>query len=647
MESNNFLFQVFIYLLAAVASVPLAKRLGLGSVLGYLIAGVIIGPHVLRLVGQEKEGVMHVAEFGVVMMLFLVGLELRPNLLWRLRGPILGTGGLQVGATTVVVAALGVLCGLRVNVSVVVGMIFSASSTAIALQSLAERGELQTKGGQTSFAVLLFQDLAVIPILAVIPLLAGTAARIAVENPGQPGWAHALLVIGTVAVIVLGGRFLVRPVFRYLALTRLHEVFTAAALLLVVGTALAMLRVGLSPALGTFLAGVVLAESEYRHELESDIEPFKGLLLGLFFISVGASIDLRLLQTRPGLILALVAGLLSVKFLVLFMIGKATRLEGSQNFVFSFALAQGGEFAFVLVSFAVQNQVFGEELGNLLVATVALSMVAAPFLFTINERLVQPRFLSRLSTRDADEIDEHDNPVILAGVGRFGAVIARVLHAQGIRATVLDFDAEQVELIRRLGFKIFYGDATRMELLQAAGAARAKLLIIAINDVDKSLELVGTVQKHFPNLQLLVRAFDREHAYKLIQLGIPATAVFRETLHTSIETGAAALRALGIHAYRARRISQTFREYDEATVRELAEFYGKGKEEFYGEVRRRIHTIDELFEAERTRSRAYHIDTAWDRPKAPAPVAEFTAVSHDGSPGTGAKLGIDEPPPSS
>jgi monovalent cation:proton antiporter-2 (CPA2) family protein len=617
LQSNDFLFQVFIYLLAAVASVPLAKRVGLGSVLGYLIAGVIIGPNVLHLVGQEKEGVMHVAEFGVVMMLFLVGLELRPNLLWRLRGPILGTGGLQVAATTAVVAALGVLCGLKVNVSVVVGMIFSASSTAIALQSLAERGQLQTKGGQTSFAVLLFQDLAVIPILAVIPLLAGAsgAAPTAGENSGQPGWVHALLVIGTVAVIVLGGRFLVRPVFRYLALTRLHEVFTAAALLLVVGTALAMLRVGLSPALCTFLAGVVLAESEYRHELESDIEPFKGLLLGLFFISVGASIDLNLLRNHPALILALVAGLLSVKFLVLFVIGKVTRLESSQNFVFSFALAQGGEFAFVLVSFAVQNRVFGEELGHLLVATVALSMVAAPFLFTVNERLVQPRFLSRLTARDADEIDEHDNPVILAGVGRFGAVIARVLQVQGVRATVLDFDAEQVELVRRLGFKIFYGDASRMDLLHAAGAARAKLFIIAVNDVDKSLELVASAQKHFPNLQLLVRAFDREHAYKLLQLGVPATAVFRETLHTSIEAGAAALRLLGFHAYRARRVTQTFKEYDETTVRELAEFYGKSDGEFFGEVRRRIRTIDELFEAERAHSTAYHVDTAWDPPR--------------------------------
>ena len=344
MGSQDFLFQTFIYLFAAVASVPLAKRVGLGSVLGYLIAGIIIGPYGFHLVGQEKESVRHVAEFGVVMMLFLVGLESQPNRLWQLRGPIFGTGSLQVVATTLVVAAIAVLCGTAVRTAIVTGMIISASSTAIALQSLAERGQLQTKGGQTSFSVLLFQDLAVIPMLALIPLLARGSHLQSGAEAGQPsGWIHALLVLGTVAVIIAGGRFLVRPAFRYLALTRLQEVFTAAALMLVVGTALAMSRVGLSPALGTFLAGVVLAESEYRHELESDIEPFKGLLLGLFFISVGASIDLHLLRDQPLLILSLVVGLLLVKFLVLFAIGKITRLENSQNFLFSIALAQGGE----------------------------------------------------------------------------------------------------------------------------------------------------------------------------------------------------------------------------------------------------------------------------------------------------------------
>jgi monovalent cation:proton antiporter-2 (CPA2) family protein len=615
MNSEDFFFQAFIYLLAAVASVPIAKRLGLGSVLGYLIAGVLIGPHVLRLVGNSGNDVRHVAEFGVVMMLFLVGLELRPNLLWKLRGPILGTGGLQVLVTTTVFAALSMLIGLPPGVGIALGMIFSASSTAIALQSLTERGQLPTRGGQTSFSVLLFQDLSVIPILAILPLLAsqpqvGISSGPAGSNAGP--WIRALVIVGVVGAIVLGGRFLIRPVFRYIALTRLHEIFNAAALLLVVGIALAMKLVGLSPALGTFLAGVVLAESEYRHELESDIEPFKGLLLGLFFISVGASIDLPLVESQPFLIALLVLGLLVIKFAVLFFIGKVTRLENSQNFTFAFALAQGGEFAFVLVSFAVQNQVFDQELGNLLVATVALSMVVAPFLFTINERLVQPKFSSQLQTREPDEIDEKDNPVIVAGVGRFGAVVSRLLNAQRIRTTVLDIDAEQIELVRRLGFKVFYGDATRLELLRSAGAEKARLLIIAIDDVDKSVQLTQTVQREFPNLTMLVRAKDRDHAYQLINLGV--RYIFRETLDSSLDLSVQALRLLGFGAYRAHRAAKTFKAYDEESVRHLAGFVNSDEKDFLGELQRRVRTLDELFEAERA-GQVFRSDKGWDPPR--------------------------------
>src|SRR6202035_2179896 len=405
--------------------------------------------------------------------------------------------------------------GLKIKPALAIGMIFSASSTAIALQTLTEKGLLKSKGGQTSFSVLLFQDLAVIPILAILPLLAVSGAVSSSAQQGEHGapWQRALLVVGVVGAIVAGGRFLVRPVFRYLASNRLHEIFTAAALLLVVGIALAMQKVGLSPALGTFLAGVVLAESEYRHELESDIEPFKGLLLGLFFISVGASIDLPLIKSQPLVIAGLVVGLLVVKFLVLLGIGKITNLEKSQNFTFAFALAQGGEFAFVLTSFAVQNQVIDQRIGNLLVATVALSMVMSPFLFMINERLVQPMFSSQLPDREPDEIDEKENPVILAGFGRFGHIVGRVLNLQAIKTTVLDLDADQVELVRKLGVKVFYGDASRFEMLQAAGAATAKLMIIAIEDEEKSLAIVELVQKHFPNLQILARAKGRDHAY--------------------------------------------------------------------------------------------------------------------------------------
>ena len=615
MESSGFLFQAFIYLGAAVVSVPIAKRLGLGSVLGYLVAGVLIGPHVFRFIGDARGDVMSVAEFGVVMMLFLVGLELRPNLLWRLRGPIFGSGTLQVVLTSAVCAVPALCFHLAIGPAIAVGLILSDSSTAIAVQSLGEKGWLNTKGGQTSVAVLLFQDLAVIPILAVLPFLATTHPTSTVATHAAT-WFQPLLVLATVSAIVVGGRFLIGPAFHFLALTRLHEVFTAAALLLVVGIALAMQLIGLSPALGTFLAGVVLAESEYRHELESDIEPFKGLLLGLFFVSVGASIDLSLIQREPLLMAGLVIGLLLVKAAVLYGIGKISRLEHSQNFTFSLALAQGGEFAFVLVAFAVRNQVFAQGIGDRLIAIVALSMVAAPFLFTINEFWIQPRFSSRLRQRAADQIDETGNPVIIAGVGRFGAVVGRLLNAQGIKTTVLDFDPEQVDLIRKIGIKVFYGDATRHEMLAAAGAAEAKLLVVAIDDVEGSLRLVELAQKHFPNLALLVRAKDREHAYRLIKIGVKD--IFRETLESSLELGVKALRVLGFGAYRAHRAAHRFKEYDEETVRILSQYYGTDEKDFLGQVRKRVQTLDELFETERS-GPIRPEDSGWDRPKVNEP----------------------------
>jgi len=612
METEGLLFQAFIYLFAAVISVPLAKRLGLGSVLGYLLAGVAIGPYVLGLVGHGGGGVMHVAEFGVVMMLFLVGLELRPNLLWQLRGPILGTGGLQVILTTLAITVLARFAGMTIQQALAIGMIFSASSTAIALQTLSEKGLLTTKGGQTSFSVLLFQDIAVIPILAVLPLLAvsnNAGIRALNHSSGEPPWLRGLMVLGVVVAIVLGGRFLIRPVFRYLASIRLQEIFTAAGLLLIVGIALTMQKIGLSPALGTFLAGVVLAESEYRHELESDIEPFKGLLLGLFFISVGASIDLPLIKERLFLIAGLVFGLLLVKFLLLLLIGKITKLEKSQAFTFAFALAQGGEFAFLLISFAAQNQVLNESIGNTLVATVALSMVIAPFLFTINEKLVQPRFSSRLPDREADEIDEKDNPVILAGFGRFGHIVGRVLNLKGVRTTVLDLDADQVALVRKLGLKVFYGDATRLELLRAAGAEKAKLLVVAVGEEETSLLIIETAQKHFPNLKILARAFGRDHAYRLLEQGVEN--IFRETLGSALDLSVSALRTLGFPAYEAQRAARFFREYDEQSVRDLAP-YAKNEKELISQARERIQTLDQLMEIER--SQVHQPDTGWEPP---------------------------------
>ncbi len=593
-------FDAFIYLLAAVISVPIAKRLGLGSVLGYLLAGIAIGPFCLRLVGSGGSDVMHFAEFGVVMMLFLIGLELRPALLWQLRGPILGMGGAQVLGTAAIVLAAGLLPGVPWQVGLAVGLIAAMSSTAIVLQSLGEKGLMKTPGGQACFSVLLFQDIAVIPILALLPLLALSAPVESAAHPGMggalPAWQHGALVLAAVAAVVIAGRFLLRPILRYIAATRLREMFTATALLLVLGIALLMQQVGLSAALGTFLAGVVLAESEYRHQLETDIEPFKGLLLGLFFISVGASIDFPLMARQPGMIALLVAGLVLVKFGVLVAVGRAFRLERSQALLFAFALAQGGEFAFVLVSFAQQNGVLVPEMAKLLVAAVAVSMALAPLLFLVNEKLVQPRFVRKQAERAADVIDEHDNPVILAGFGRFGHVVGRLLRANGYPTTVLDHDPDQVETLRGFGLKSYYGDATRLDLLRTAGAENARLFIIAIDDETKSLALVETVQKHFPKLRILARASSRQHAYELLNAGVHD--VYRETFGSALDLSVDALRALGTSIERAQRAAQLFREYDEASVRDMARFLGD-ENAYSSRARQHIQNLERVLQTDR------------------------------------------------
>jgi monovalent cation:proton antiporter-2 (CPA2) family protein len=565
------LYQAFIYLLAAIAAVPLAKRLGLGSVIGYLLAGAVIGPYALRFVDGGGD-VMHFAEYGVVMMLFVIGLELRPALLWQLRKPILGLGGLQVLGSALVLGLGALWCGLAWKASLAVGLILSMSSTAIVLQSLGERGLMKTPAGESSFAVLLFQDIAVIPILALMPLLAFQGGGAAGNHPGMiaslPGWQQALVVVAAVVAIVLAGRFLLRPFFRYIAGTRLREMFTATALLLVVAIALLMQKLGLSPALGTFVAGVVLAESEYRVQLETDIEPFKGLLLGLFFISVGASIDFSLITQRPATIGLIVLGLLTLKFLVLLALGRLFKLKAGDGMLFAFALAQGGEFAFVLFSFATQNGVLPADIANLLVASVALSMAAAPLLLTMEEKLVRPLFQRCEPQRAADEIDEHENPVILAGFGRFGHIVGRLLRANGFPTTVLDHDADQVETLGKYGMKSFYGDASRLDLLQAAGAARAKLFILAIDDEAKALDIIKTVQQEFPRLKILARATSRQHAYEILRLGIDQ--VYRETLGSALDLSIDALRQLGMDERRARRAAEIFRRHDEASVCEMA-----------------------------------------------------------------------------
>lgn len=615
MHPDSMLLHAFIYLVAAVVSVPLAKRLGLGSVLGYLTAGILIGPHVLGLVGERAGDIMQFAEFGVVMMLFLVGLELRPTLLWQMRGQLLGLGGLQVFGTAAVIALIGVSGGIDWRVSFAVGLILAMSSTAIVLQSLQERGQLKSAAGQASFAVLLFQDISVIPIFALLPLLAvaGAKSNVATANhSAAAGWIHALVVIGAVVGIVFVGRHIVNPLFRAIAKTGLREIFTAAALLLVVGVALVMEAVGLSSALGTFLAGVVLANSEYRHELESDIEPFKGLLLGLFFITVGAGIDFGLLRSQPGLIVGLVLALLVVKFLVLLLLSRVFRLATAEGFLFSFALAQGGEFAFVLLSFAVDHEVLTAAQASPITATVALSMAFTPLLFVINEKWVQPRFApANPPPRAADAIDpaSRDNPVIIAGFGRFGHIIGRLLRANGIGATVLDLDADQVEIIRKLGIKVFYGDATRLDLLHAAGAATAKIIVIAIDHEGKAVELAELVQKHFPHLKIFARASGRVHAYEFQKRGI--MSFYRETVGSSLELGVDVLRALGMRAHQAHRAAQFFKMHDEQAVRDLAQYW-EDDDAYFSHARANIEAFERMFVSDAAGGKPAAADRGWD-----------------------------------
>jgi len=575
MSGGGLMQQAFVFLGAAVVTVPIAKRLGLGSVLGYLIAGTIIGPYVLGLVGTDMEGVMHFAEFGVVMMLFLVGLELQPSLLWRLRMPILGLGGAQVLGTTGAITGIAYLCGLDIKMALAVGMVLALSSTAIVLQTLNEKGLMKTDVGQSSFAVLLFQDIAVIPMLALMPLLAMQGSNTE-STEGGSGWLQALTVLAVVGGIILGGRFLVRPIFRIIANTKLREIFTATALFLVIGIALLMNAVGLSAALGTFLAGVVLADSEYRHELEAEIEPFKGLLLGLFFISVGASINFSILAEQPGLISSLVLGLVAVKMAVLFVLSKAFSMDKPASVFFSFALAQGGEFCFVLFSFAAQNHVISNEVSSPLVVVVALSMALTPLLMIVNDKLIQPLLVHDSSEeKEPDEIDDGDTSVIVAGMGRFGQMVSRLLNMKGFTTTILEHDASQIEMVRRFGSKVFFGDASRVDLLHSAGADAAKLIVVAVDEHEKTLEIVANVKKHFPHLKIYARAEGRRQYHELELAG--ADYIVRETFHSAVHMGEEALAELGMRKHEAHRAAMTFKKYDEKHIKEMTEVWGDEK----------------------------------------------------------------------
>ena len=609
--TGGILFQAFIYLLAAVIAVPIAKRLGLGSVLGYLLAGIAIGPAALNLVGST-EHVLEFAEFGVVMMLFLIGLELRPSLLWRLRVPILGLGGLQVLGVSVLVFAIASVCGLTWNLALAIGLILAMSSTAIVLQSLAERGQLKLSAGQSCFSVLLFQDIAVIPILALMPLLGtGVAAHSDHGCVSQmPAWQRTLVTLGAVAALVFAGRFLLRYVFRFVASSRLREVFTELTLLLVIGITLLMQAAGLSPALGAFIAGVVLADSEYRHQLEADVEPFKGILLGLFFTAVGAGIDFTLIAAQPGQIVAMTTGLLLVKFLVQLGLGRLFMLDWSQSLLFALALSQGGEFCFVLLNFARDSGVLGPEWVKPLTAVVAISMALTPLLFVLYSKLIQPAFerSKKKPLREPDEIPDEENPVLLVGFGRFGHLVGRLLRSNDIGCTVLDSDPEQVELLGRFGMKSYFGDASRLELLVAAGAKHAKVFICTLADAEKSLQIIHMVQHEFPHLRIFARAHSRQHAYELLKIGVER--VFRDTTGSALELGVSAMRDLGFRGIQALRAARIFKDHDEAALRDMAQFVGDEKN-YVSRAKQHIENLEKVLQTDRKRG-SLPADDGWE-----------------------------------
>jgi glutathione-regulated potassium-efflux system ancillary protein KefC/glutathione-regulated potassium-efflux system protein KefB len=596
---NGLLIEALVYLAAGVISVPIAKRLGLGSVLGYLVAGVIVGPHVLALSG-EPEDVMHFAEFGVVILLFLIGLEVRPALLWRMKIAIFGVGAAQMVGTAALLAAAAAALGLDWRTALAAGLILAMSSTAIVLQSLDEKGLRQGPVGEAAFGVLLFQDLSVIPLFALLPLLGpGGMATTADHNllGGLPAWLRALAVMGAVTAVIVGGRYLIQPMFRFIAAARLREIFTASALLLVVAVAALMEAVGLSPALGAFLAGVVLAESEFRRELETDIEPFRGLLLGLFFITVGAGLDLALVAAKPLLVIGLVAGLMALKMFAIYGAARLFRTPKRAAATVGVSLAQGGEFAFVLLGFAVGAQVLPQELSRLFTAVIAVSMAATPLLVVLFERLVLSRERP-LAEPEGLPFDEGAPDAIVAGFGRFGQIAARLLIANNFKVVTLESSIEQIEILRRFGWRVHYGDASRLDLLRSAGADKAKLLLVAIDDRDKASEMVEAAHEAFPNLTILARAYDRRHAYELLRQG--ADVVERETFESALNFGRRALVRLGVPERRALKAAVLFRDHDRELFERLAPLAGE-EDRYIMASRDSRETTEKLLRAEMAR----------------------------------------------
>jgi len=604
MEQSSWLTGTLVYLAAAVIAVPLARVLGLGSIIGYLGAGILIGPWGLKFVHEPAE-MLHFAEFGVVLMLFLVGLELEPRRLWSLRKPIFGWGSVQLFGSALVMTGVGMAAGVDWRLALVAGLGLAMSSTAIGLGVLAERNLMPTTSGQSILSVALLQDVAAIPILALVPLLALAGAQ--VGDGG--GWLGAAKALGVIAAIVLGGRLLLRPALRWIARSRTPEIFTAASLLLVVATAALMQAVGLSMALGAFLAGVLLAESEYRRELETDIEPFKGLLLGLFFIAVGMSIDFQVIAQRPLLIALLVAAFLLLKAGVLWAMARTMPLPRPERPVFIILLAQGGEFGFVVFQTAAQAGAIDAPASSLLVAVVAISMLLTPLLLVAADRWWIPR-LAGTRAKNLPEIDEPQNQsVIIAGFGRYGQIVGRLLYANGVTPTVLDHDAEQIETMRRFGWRVFYGDATRLDLMRTAGAATARLLVLAIDDVDQSLAVARMVRHNFPQLAVVARARNVRHFYALRELGV--TLIERETLDSALMSARSALELLGWHPHEARTLALRFRRHNVEQLDMMAPHW-KDEAKLITAAKQGRRQLEELFAQERDAAHKRQARAGWD-----------------------------------
>ncbi|MDR7131949.1 CPA2 family monovalent cation:H+ antiporter-2 [Algoriphagus sp. 4150] len=615
---SGFLVNAILYIIAAIVCVPISKKLGMGSVLGYLIAGILIGPYLLGFITNEGQGqdIMHATEFGVVMMLFIIGLELEPRSLWKMRQLILQVGLSQVLVTAALIFGVGILLDVQWQISLAVGLSMALSSTAIVLQSLKEKNQMNSANGRLSFGVLLMQDIAVIPILALLPLLitgetASSAHASGIHSwiDSLPGWAQTLSIFGAIGIVVLLGQFGFGPLLNWVAKSRLRELFTASALLIVVGISFLMELVGLSPALGAFLAGVILANSPYKHALESDLEPFKGLLLGLFFMAVGSTINFNLIFANAFNIISITLGVIVLKTVILLIIGKSKKLSLTNNLSFAIGLSQVGEFSFVTYAFALQLGIFDQSISDTLMAVTALSMTVTPILAVLLDKVINPAINKKHvePEKEMDSIDER-NKVILVGFGHFGSTLGRFLRANGVEATILDSDPDRVEYLRKMGFKVYFGDGTRSELLHSAGAGEASILISAVDVTEYSMKLVEVCKEEFPHLEVMVRAKNRYDAFELMEVGVKN--IYREHLDTSIRMGEDVLKKLGFRAHTVHRLAKQFRDYDEKALKVLVNFKDN-KDEYISKNRQQIEMQESLLSSELIRKFSVN-DHAWD-----------------------------------